>query len=157
MTDPDQPRCECDEQSSANPLFPDLYSYEEQKSWGHAPGECPSRSLLRLYRRGARILWLCSACNTRGDAPLAEPANERPKQERTPTAMPTDNRFPDNTDLLIRLLKVMVDKDKNGVTESEGSTLRDPMIVALVRAAYRELQDANKAYRKQMRQESHRD
>jgi hypothetical protein len=71
--------------------------------------------------------------------------------------MPTDNRLPDNTDLLIRLLKVMVDKDKHGSTEPEGSTLRDPMIVALVRAAYRELQDANKAYRKQMRQESHRD
>jgi hypothetical protein len=70
--------------------------------------------------------------------------------------MPTDNRFPDNTDLLIRLLKIMVDKDKQGATEPEGSTLRDPMIVSLVRAAYRELQDANKAYRKQMRQESRR-
>jgi hypothetical protein len=70
--------------------------------------------------------------------------------------MPTANRFPDNADLLIRLLKVIVDKDKKGVTEPEGSTLRDPMIVALVRAAYRELQDANKAYRKQMRQESRR-
>jgi hypothetical protein len=44
--------------------------------------------------------------------------------------MPTDNRLPDNTDLLIRLLKVMVDKDKHGSTEPEGSTLRDPMIVA---------------------------
>jgi hypothetical protein len=71
--------------------------------------------------------------------------------------MPTDNRFPDNTDLLIRLLKVMVDKDKHGATEPEGSTLRDPMIVALVRAAYRELQGANKAYRKQMHQESRRE
>jgi hypothetical protein len=70
--------------------------------------------------------------------------------------MPTANRFPDNADLLIRLLKVIVDKDKKGVTEPEGSTLRDPMIVALVRAAYRELEDANKAYRKQMRQESRR-
>jgi hypothetical protein len=71
--------------------------------------------------------------------------------------MPTDTRFPDNTDLLIRLLKVMVDKDKQGANEPEGSTLRDPMIVALVRAAYRELQDANKAYRKQMRQEPRRE
>jgi hypothetical protein len=71
--------------------------------------------------------------------------------------VPTANRFPDNADLLIRLLKVIVDKDKKGVTEPEGSTLRDPMIVALVRAAYRELQGANKAYRKQMHQESRRE
>jgi hypothetical protein len=73
---PDRPRCECDAVASANPPFPHLYSYEEQKSWGHAPGKCPSHSLLRLYRRGTRVLRLCSACNMRGDVPLAEPANE---------------------------------------------------------------------------------
>jgi hypothetical protein len=71
--------------------------------------------------------------------------------------VPTDKRFPDNADLLIRLLKAMVDKDKQGASEPEGSTLRDPMVVALVSAAYRELQGANKAYRKQMHQESRRE
>jgi hypothetical protein len=75
MTDPDQPRCECDEVASANPPFPHLYSYEEQKSWGHAPGKCPSRSQLRLYRRGARILRLCSACCRIGDRLLTEPTD----------------------------------------------------------------------------------
>jgi hypothetical protein len=76
MTDPDRPRCECDAVASANPPFPHQYSYEEQKSWGHKPGECPSTSLLRLYRRGARILRLCSACCRIGDRPLTEPTND---------------------------------------------------------------------------------
>jgi hypothetical protein len=71
----DQHRCECDEQASDNPQFPDLYSYEEQKSWGHTPGKCPSLSLLQRYKRGARVLWLCSACTTRTDVPLTGPLN----------------------------------------------------------------------------------
>jgi hypothetical protein len=75
MTDSDQPRCECDTWASANPPFSDLYSYEEGKSWGHEPGKCLSRSHLQRYTRGARVLWLCSACVLRSDEPITESVN----------------------------------------------------------------------------------
>jgi hypothetical protein len=71
--------------------------------------------------------------------------------------MPADSCFPDNADLLIRLLKQIVDKNDQGRTEPEGSTLRDPMIVALVKDAYKELQDANKTQRKQKHRKSRHD
>jgi hypothetical protein len=75
MTDPDRPRCECPEEMLLSPPLADDYSSEEKKAWGHMPGKCPSTSQLQLYRRGAGILRLCSACTTRIDVPLTGPLN----------------------------------------------------------------------------------
>ena len=64
---PTKPRCECPSDSMNNPMPASMYSEEEQSGIRHLKGECPCVAGLKKYKRGDKILHLCSCCNQAGD------------------------------------------------------------------------------------------
>ena len=61
-------RCECPEKSIRNPIS-DSFGYlpEEEKARSHEPNKCPGTYDLKRYKRGNKILWLCSCCHLSRD------------------------------------------------------------------------------------------
>jgi hypothetical protein len=59
--------CECPEEGAVDPGMLRLYSAEELPATRHRPGECQCISRLAQFRRGAKILTLCSACHLSSD------------------------------------------------------------------------------------------
>lgn len=57
-----QIRCECPNDSMNNIMPASRYTEEEQSGRQHAKGKCPCIAELKKYKRGNKILWLCSCC-----------------------------------------------------------------------------------------------
>ncbi len=62
-----QRRCECPARGEVSTQRSTLYSEEERPGMNHAPNKCHGTYQLAQYRRGNRVLWLCSCCNLPGD------------------------------------------------------------------------------------------
>ena len=60
-----QNKCECPEKGSA--INKELYSPEEYSGMKHEPNKCKGTNDLRKYKRGGKILTLCSCCCLLGD------------------------------------------------------------------------------------------
>lgn len=61
------PKCECDQQQVRNPIMDSWYSDAERPFMEHAPNECKCTIDLRRYKRGDRVMWLCSVCRFSDD------------------------------------------------------------------------------------------
>lgn len=63
-------KCECPENTTNNPNPKSWYDEEEYKAMYHKPNKCKGDYGLRQYRRGNKLITLCSACNLAGDIPV---------------------------------------------------------------------------------------
>lgn len=59
-------RCQCPERGTGA-VPASEYKPEELKARVHEPNACPGDYKLARYRRGDRVLTLCSACDVPGD------------------------------------------------------------------------------------------
>lgn len=66
----EMPRCECPEDARENPNPVGAYKPEERKAMRHAPNECPGDYRMQQVERHGKALWVCSACDLRGDRVL---------------------------------------------------------------------------------------
>lgn len=62
------PRCQCPEQGKLSLGWAWSYDWKLELPFvTHAPGKCKCTNELKRYRRGKKILWLCSCCRLPGD------------------------------------------------------------------------------------------
>jgi len=60
-------RCECPAVSSVPKSRESEYSKEEKSGMNHKPNKCPCTNEVKKYKRGNKILYLCSCCHLTGD------------------------------------------------------------------------------------------
>ena len=80
-----KPYCECPTEGTA--AAPEsLFEPDELKTRVHAPGECRGVMDLAEYRRGGRVLTLCSTCHLSGDqrvdSAMSQPARDAMEPDR---------------------------------------------------------------------------
>lgn len=62
--------CECPSVSFMPSEYEVLYSKEEKEGINHEPNKCKGTNEIKPYKRGTKILYLCSCCNVFGDIQL---------------------------------------------------------------------------------------
>lgn len=60
-------KCQCDEVGKVSKEREYMYSEEEKSGMNHDKGKCKGTNKIKKYKRGEKILWLCSCCNLFGD------------------------------------------------------------------------------------------
>lgn len=70
------PKCECPEEGVLDPMMAGAYDpVTELPFVKHEPGKCQCTNNVRQFKRGGKLLWLCSNCWLTGDFNVKEEDN----------------------------------------------------------------------------------
>ncbi len=64
-------KCQCDEKGTVPKENEYMYAVSEKIGMNHEPDKCEGWYNLKKYKRGSKVLYLCSCCNTHGDILLS--------------------------------------------------------------------------------------
>ena len=60
-------KCQCDEKGFVPKENEGMYSVSEKIGMNHEPDKCKGWYNIKKYKRGSKVLALCSCCNTHAD------------------------------------------------------------------------------------------